>query len=301
MAFSPKNSSVLLDVQSAISRDEALEIRLEKDKKKVQKEGAARIQAVQTVHALSTFGPILGYAVNASENEVEQAQWLLSTMKQAHLFAHQVFSELNLSDEDVWAKAIFEKVFIDAWVETQKAPSLNLIRLSIEALRRQEISGLLTSVDSVEMPSTSKLELQLQIAWFEAMATVARIQQKFDFFRSSPEQDLIEGGEKLWKFAIEAMGLLLDEHAVPQDRAAVLESLMREGGKALASSWQMEAEKAQNALQQKSKTEINAWKKANPQGFPLTTVWSRFEQQTRRLLLLSRQAPSARGKTQKTH
>lgn len=300
MAYSPKSTTpALSSATAAIGRDGAIGISLEKDSRRAQKENSARIQAIQTIHALDTFGPVLGHAISSSDNEIEQAQWLLSVLRQSHVFAHQVFSELDLEESETWALAVLERVFIEAWSKTGTAPSIRLIQATIEAHRRSDLSGFIERGSEEKGSTVVEPETRVRMAWFESMSLVSSAQQQFDFFRPDAEKDLLECADKLWNFAVEAVRLILDEQALAVDRAAVLECLLRQAGIALESSWLAEGQRAQAALQQKNKADVAAWKKANPQGFPLTTVFLRFEQQTRRLLLLSRQAPPATNKTKK--
>lgn len=333
MPFSPRTStSPLTDAHSALARDEAVGITLEKDTRRAQKENAARLQATQTVHALSTLGPVLGQAMKASDNEVEQAQWLFAALRQAHGFAHQVFSDLGLEEGQDWARAVLERVYLEALSTTGEAPSPRLVRAALEAHRRSTLPELVARTESpsrarvaperasLELPdhgpdtdhgtdtvsgeqgaAIAGLETQVRLAWYGAMGAISRAQVRFDFFRPDADADLVECADRVWRFAVEALPVLLDGHARDADRAATLETLLVQGGLAMEQSWDAEGQKANHALQQKSRADVNAWKQANRQGFPLTTVFSRFEQQARRLVLLGRQAPSAHPKGRKAN
>jgi hypothetical protein len=334
MPFSPRTStSSLTDAHSALARDEAVGITLEKDTRRAQKENAARLQATQTVHALSTLGPVLGQAMKASDNEVEQAQWLFGALRQAHGFAHQVFSDLGLEEGQEWARAVLERVYLEALSTTGEAPSPRLVRAALEAHRRSALPELVARTESpsrahvaperasLELPDRAEngaenglgeisgvhgaaiagLETQVRLAWYGAMGAISRAQVRFDFFRPDADADLVECADRVWRFAVEALPVLLDGHARDADRAATLETLLVQGGLAMEQSWDAEGQKANHALQQKSRADVTAWKQANRQGFPLTTVFSRFEQQARRLVLLGRQAPPAQPKGRKAN
>jgi hypothetical protein len=135
----------------------------------------------------------------------------------------------------------------------------------------------------------------VDLAIFRGLALLRRAQEEFDFGRAKfAGSDLATARDLAIQSALHLMGEFTPELLPAADRATFLALLLDQTFLTLEAAWRIQAARAREAQTGASEAQLNAWRAANPNGFPLDPVWTQFERTLARLARLTSEARKAR-------
>lgn len=244
----------------------------------------ARSAALRVMNAIRMLGPLLTQSMKVGGDEKDQALSFTQMMKSAHDLAVDAALQLGLSiteERDRWALNVLERTFSEVIAQSgNRVPTHETISALVQAAKER----------ALEVPNfvETNEENTLTLSRIQALGPLLRAQMGFDFGRprDSTIQELLR---VLDEEVVKGVEYLADPVAGAAERRTLFSVLSQEASELLTEAWQHEGQKAMNALRQKSKPEIEAWRKANPQGLPIETVFNRFRQNMARLIKLTKQ------------
>ena len=235
----------------------------------------------------------------------EAKDWFLAASEHAFLQAHQAYSAWAQKNPDVkiskqqydqvCSPAMWFEVFWKCLTDESKSLDLSSVPLVSSKLIAQSFGE---QKDEIAQ-SQIKNRFELRLIWIEQTHRLIQAQQKAHFYRVNLEEDLWTCAEKIWTSACQSLDTLLPPSSMVKksnkekvgllDRQVLFITLLRQTGLAMEQAWLIEGALAHRALSQKQKNirDFEVWRQAHPEGFPLDTVWHRFEQQVGRLVWLT--------------
>ncbi len=245
---------------------------------------SAHVLALRTMNAVRTIAPILSVAVTVEGDSRDQAACFARLLSRSTELARQTLSAMGYDVEAArnrWMINVLERGFSEI-VALDKEIDEGLVKALAQALPEH-------AFDPGETQDLSK-DNAIGVSIVQAMLPIVLSQQKFDFFRNK-DQDLEAARALLLEEVAKTIEVLLAPMTGTEERLRMLSLLCQEAGKAFADAWDREAERAKEVLSRKTKSEIGAWRQANPQGFPIDTVYKRFKETMHRIRALSKIAP----------
>lgn len=254
-----------------------------------EKEG--REKALKIMNAFRTLGPAISRALKSSTTEDEQAQYLINTSaftQKTAIKTAEVMGVNHTSPSNRWMINVLERIYMESLPDeiledSEIGEKLIKAIYAVAAEREQEKSD----KDIRDVPLT----LSVQLALIKAMAPIIKEQSKFDFFRER-DADLERLANIIMNSAAEAVKEMLDPLTKEEDRVIAYKVFVEEAGKCLADSWEIEAVSVKEALSSRSEAEVSALLASRPDGLSIDKVLTNFENQFRRLKMLSTLAKS---------
>jgi hypothetical protein len=250
-------------------------------------EQAARTQLLRTMNAVRTLAPIMAAAVAQGGNDRDQAVRFSQMLAKSSELATASATALGVdtsAPKNRWILNVLERGFSEVVAaDPTHSPALSLATALAQSLPLQ----------AVELPGIIDLGEQsmIRVSLFQGLLPLVTAQQEFDFGRNK-ELDLTAARDLLFAEVSSTLEFLADPLAPSPERRTMFSLLCQEAGRALADAWRQEALKAKDVLAKKSAADILAWRTANPQGFPIESVYARFRQAMHRIRVLSKDATS---------
>lgn len=276
---------------SFLNKDEKYQFEIEEKAPKAIPlvEGDARIKIINIIKSLNFLSPIIKKAMSISSDEdIDQVNEFNRIVKRSREISVAITEIIELetnNKNNAWVLRAFDEIAMNIAVMDMNSDIKtikNFYKSVLESIDRLSVET--NEIKNVVLPSDIRINLSLM----KAMNYVIAEQQKFDFYRNK-DLDMLELSGLLFDRAAEAVIELVDPLTTEEDRILIFEIFVIEAGKALANCWQIESEKLQKELSLKNKHELNILFQARPEGFSLDIVLERFEQQMRRLKVLSKQ------------
>lgn len=247
-----------------------------------QVEEVARLRALKQMNAARIVAPALRAALSGEMDEDRRVAQFMGALQNSRRAAEGVATVLGYDPSDRFQRWIvngLERATIEMCAEGA-APSAKMLAIFAEAIDLRR--------DQREPWQEFSRATACTLAVARALAPVIAAQEKFDFFRDR-DADLELVRSLLLNTASIAVQEACDPLTRPEERQTVFAVFMEEGGRLLADLWTRDTQRAQRAMQQQTKVQLDAWRKANPAGFPLDSLFASFEQQMARLIRLSKQ------------
>jgi hypothetical protein len=273
-----------LAVRSALSQDPlALQSLEAKDPGALETvEESARIRAMKQINAARIVAPALRAAISGEMEDDARVALFMSITQRSRLCAEGVLKVLGYDPSDRFQRWIvngMERATVNLCVSGD-VPSPALLTAFANAIDSRR--------DQKQPWAEFSQDTACALALARALAPVLAAQERFDFFRDK-EADLERIRSSLLRTAAIGVQEACDPLTRTAERQTVFAVFIEEGGQMLADLWSRDTQRAQRAMQQQTKAQVEAWRKANPNGFPLETLFAAFEQQMARLIRLSKQ------------
>jgi hypothetical protein len=254
----------------------------------------ARLRSARWVHSLRSLAPSLRRAWTEDLNPEQQAAAFQQQIQSAQDLAQAWADKLAVEGpEHAWFVQGVQAALLEADADLQlwQTHGLAWSRLIDQAT---------ASLAPVFRPSLTLSEsLAVHMALLRGLAPVVAAQQRYDFARGpSRDADMMMAAE--WLVSQSALHLerWADASLGAEERRTILGTLVEEGGRLLAHAWEHAAIRAQVVLRSKSAREIEVWRRAHPEGFPLDPVFQSAQEAFDRLVRLV-QAIQPKGRTRR--
>lgn len=245
---------------------------------------ADRQKAIQTMNAVRLLGPAIRAAVQNGGTDEEQAARFVALLQKANVSAQDFCVRMGLNPAEArnrWAMNTLERLFVEAGTPEGIEAGPELIGAAVAAAQARAVEKDKEGWEDVGN------RVSVQAALLKGMVPVWRAQAGFNFFRdASRDADLQAAAQLLIDTAGEALLRLASPMTPPAERRTLIQVLIEEAGAILGGIWEEEAARARHAMAQ-HKTNLAAWRKANPSGLPLDQVWKRYREQVGRLVKLA--------------
>jgi hypothetical protein len=238
-------------------------------------EQMARQAALRTLNGLRVIAPALRYAVGTGRTAEAQATAFADFMAKARAFAVAGATALDLepdNDRNRWAIGMLERAYMEA---SPKAPLTEGLG---QALLQAALAAASERGQDSQVPEPLSDPTALRVALVRGMTPVIVAQQAFNFGRPHLDDDLADVAQRLIDGAMAVLAEQVDPMTADHERQTMVMALIEEGGRLMAQAWETEARIANSLFTQRG-VNRDAWRRANPGGFPLTAVYDRFRQQ----------------------
>lgn len=242
----------------------------------------ARERAVRSMNAARLLAPALRAAAAEGGDDRVQAARFVEILERANanaLHATQVWGLDAQLVKNRWAMNSLERVFVEALAAVPPAkddPAL--------------VEALVEAADVRQCRKEFWEELSeptgIHASLLKGLIPVWQAQRQFDFLRPQ-DAALRECAQRLLDTAGQAVVHLVSPLTPASERRTLFGIFLEEGGVILAEAWRERAQHAQSAMAGRSAQALAAWRKANPEGLPMDSVWTTFRQQMARLVKLA--------------
>lgn len=247
-------------------------------------EAEARIDAIRTMNAMRTIAPIIAVACEFEGNDKEQSEKFVELMQESNRLAQLAVIKIGIPEsewenkENRWLFNTLERVFAETVAKSKNPQEIG--ERMVNAVLKWSSDN---TIEKRPSPSES-YPARFEISVLKALSRIVQEQEKFNFLRKDKDADLSLILNKIIQSVSDWLPELFKPLMVPEDRFSLMEVWIEESGKAFASAWSAEAKLAQEAMKNRTKEQIEAFKKARPEGIDLQGVFKRHDEIMMRLL-----------------
>lgn len=292
--FKPKILSELA-VSGEETVGESIDLNVVDVQKSEKLKEEARRKAIRALNALKIINPLLCTIIDSSITDGDDSQ---SSSKFKVMIGNcsdlseQLLKSLGVDPYDsknLWMRNSFERFFADLIKESApKGKSIDIVQIKkMMSIVLKECAsgnlgeGLVFEEESADVHLKNKIVMA-------SSQLIQRLSLSFDFFRKDVDKDIEKIIAHIIKEAHKYSKELSDKNSQKKDQYQVLGMLIQEGVEMYVSAWRAVGKRAADRLSKLSDKELTKFLQGHPDGLPIDEVFSLFDKNFSRLVVLSK-------------